>query len=132
MGLKLKLRAGEKVYLNGALVENGPSPCTLQILNRVPLLREKDIILEKEADTPCKQVYLGVQTLYLSPADESAVVQLLSKLSIDILRAAPSTAGHFESIFQLIGERKYYSALKVVKDLVGYEAKLMTHAKPAE
>lgn len=131
MGLKLKLRAGEKVYINGALVQNGGTASELQILNRVPLLREKDILLEKEADTPCKRVYFVVQTLYFSPTDESSVIQVLSKLSIDIVRAAPSTAGYFDKIFASVSEKKYYTALKQVKALIEYEEKLMSHAKSA-
>ncbi|MEX0322891.1 MAG: flagellar biosynthesis repressor FlbT [Puniceicoccaceae bacterium] len=132
MGLKLKLRANEKVYINGALLENGDSASEIQILNRVPILREKDILLEKDADTPCKRVYFVVQTLYFKPLDESSVIQLLSKLSIDIVKAAPSTAGHFDAIFNWVGKGKFYNALKEVKELIKYEETLLHYAKSIE
>lgn len=132
MGLKLKLRAGEKVYINGALLENGESTSEIQILNRVPILREKDILLEKDANTPCKRVYYVVQILYFKPSDESSSIQLLSKLSIEIVKAAPSTAGHLDSIFNWVGKGKFYNALKEVKELIKYEEALLDYAKSVE
>jgi len=132
MGLKIKLRSGEKVYISGALIQNGSGSSELEILNKVPLLREKDILLEKDADSPCKRVYFIVQSLYFSPPDEASVIQLLSRLSIDIVRAAPSTAPFFEKIHDLVAQKKYYAALKEVKALIKYEETLLSHAKPAE
>ena len=92
----------------------------------------RDILLEKDADTPCKRVYFVVQTLYFSPPDESSVIQLLSKLSIDIVKAAPSTAVHFDRIFNWVGKGKFYNALKEVKELIKYEETLLNYAKSAE
>ncbi|MFO7726029.1 MAG: flagellar biosynthesis repressor FlbT [Oceanipulchritudo sp.] len=132
MGLKLKLKTGEKVYINGALVENRGSAAELEILNKVPLLREKDILLEKDADSPCRQVYFIVQTLYFNPSDEVKVLQLLSKLTLEIVKAAPSTATLLEKMFGEVSQRKYYSALRTVAELIRYEETLLSHVKPAQ
>lgn len=132
MGLKLKLKSGEKVYINGALVENRGAAAELEILNKVPLLREKDILLEKDADSPCRQVYFIVQTLYFNPSDEAKVLQLLSKLTLEIVKAAPSTASLLEKMFGEVSQRKYYSALRTVGELIRYEETLLSHAKPAQ
>ncbi|HKJ91471.1 MAG TPA: flagellar biosynthesis repressor FlbT [Oceanipulchritudo sp.] len=132
MGLKLKLKSGEKVYINGALVENRGSAAELEILNKVPLLREKDILLEQDADSPCRQVYFIVQTLYFNPSDEAKVLQLLSKLTLEIVKAAPSTATLLEKMFGEVSQRKYYSALRTVGELIRYEETLLSHAKPAQ
>ena len=131
MGLKIKLCPGEKVYLNGVLVENGKTPCSLQVLNRATVLREKDILLEQEADTPCKRLYFVIQSLYFSREGEAEILQVVSKMSIEIVRAAPSTAGYLEQMFQHISESKHYAALKTVKELIKYEAHLISHAKSA-
>lgn len=128
----MKLKTGEKVYINGALVENRGSAAELEILNKVPLLREKDILLEKDADSPCRQVYFIVQTLYFNPSDEVKVLQLLSKLTLEIVKAAPSTATLLEKMFGEVSQRKYYSALRTVAELIRYEETLLSHAKPAQ
>jgi len=132
MGLKIKLKAGEKVYINGALVEAAGSSAELRILNKVPLLREKDILLEKEATTPCRQLYFVVQTLYFSPSDEARVLQLLSRHSIEIIKAAPSMTDLLEKMFAEVSEKKYYTALRTVTRIIQYEDQLLSHAKSAQ
>ena len=112
-------------------MENRCSAAELEILNKVPLLREKDILLEKDADSPCRQVYFIVQTLYFNPSDEAKVLQLLSKLTLEIVKAAPSTTTLLEKMFSEVSQRKYYSALRTVGELIRYEETLLSHAKPA-
>lgn len=132
MALKLKLKAGEKVYINGALLENGGSTAELQVLNKVPILREKDILLEEAADTPCRKMYFAVQSLYLDPADETEAIRFLSKLSVEISKAAPSALPFIERVHDRVMGKRYYSALKEVRKLIEYEDKLLSHAKPAQ
>jgi flagellar protein FlbT len=132
MGLKLKLKSGEKIYINGALVHNRGTTAELEILNKVPILREKDILLESDADSPCKQLYFVVQMLYFSPADEVKLMQHLSKLSLEIIRAAPSTAELVEKVYAQVSEGKIYAAIRTANELIGYEKQLITHAKSAQ
>lgn len=129
MPLKLKLRAGESLYLSGALVRNGASNTEIEILNKVPILREKDIMLESEANTPCRQIYFALQTLYLQPESQKLVFADLSKLSAEILKAAPSMTLILERIHNKITEQSYFEALKLGKELIGYEAELVGHVQ---
>lgn len=132
MPLILKLRAGESLYLNGALVRNGSSNTELEVLNKVPILREKDIMLKADATTPCKQVYLAVQTLYLEPDSEGALFANLSSLIIEILKAAPSTTTLLEKLLEDVTVKSYFNALKTAKELVEYEGQLVDYAKSTE
>lgn len=129
MALKLKLRAGEKVYVNGALLQNGGASTELEVLNKVPLLRQKDILLEKDANTPCRRIYFTIQALYFSPPDELALMQLFSKQSLEVVQAAPSTAPMLERVHGHVVAKKYYTALKAVKELIEYEAELICNAQ---
>jgi len=65
MPLQLTLKPGERVILAGAVIQNGPTVAHLQIENQVPLLRQKDILTEAEATTPCRRIYLVVQLMYI-------------------------------------------------------------------
>ena len=132
MPLKLKLRAGESVYISGALIRNGSTNAEIEILNQVPILREKDIILEAEADTPCKQVYFALQTLYLQPESEPLVFSTLSRLSVEILKAAPSTSLYLERIHDKLTSKSFFESLKIARELIEYEKKLVEHAKSTE
>lgn len=129
MALKLKLRPKEHVYINGVLLRNGDSPSVLEVLNKVPLLRQKDILLEQNAQTPCQRLYFIVQTLYFAPSGQEDLVKAFSRLALDIVRAAPSTADFIEAIHGLVSESKYYSALRKINELIEYEKKLFSHVQ---
>jgi flagellar protein FlbT len=129
MGLKLKLRGGESAYISGALIRNGSSSVELEILNKVPILREKDIMLESEVRTPCDQVYFLVQTLYLQPGNEAELIGLLSSLTVDIVKAAPSISSIVESVHDRVAFKAYFDALKCARRLIDYESSLLNHAK---
>lgn len=129
MGLKLKLRAGESVYISGALIRNGSSSTELEILNHVPILREKDIMLESDVSTPCQQVYYLVQTLYLQPDNATELLSLFSKASADIVNAAPSLFSTMEAVHGKVSMQAYFDALKCAKKLIQHESTLVSHAK---
>ncbi|MGB8093564.1 MAG: flagellar biosynthesis repressor FlbT [Pseudolabrys sp.] len=49
---------------NQTLVTNGPHRNRLFVEGDAPLLREKGIIKEKQANTPAKRIYLALQLMY--------------------------------------------------------------------
>ena len=66
MALKITLKPQEKMILGGAVITNGNhAGCQLIIENRVPILREKDILSENYADTPCRRLYFIIQLMYI-------------------------------------------------------------------
>lgn len=132
MALKLKLKPHESVFLSGALIKNGSHATELEVLNEVPLLREKDILLEGDADTSCKKLYLIIQTMYFDPTKKLDCFQLFSQLALDIIHAAPSTSSLLEKIHPLVSDSKYYGALKETRKLIQYEAQLLNNAKQAQ
>ncbi len=65
MPLKLSLKPGEKLVINGAVVTNGDKRAGLIIQNKACLLREKDIMQPEEAATPARRIYLPIMMMYL-------------------------------------------------------------------
>ena len=116
MGLKLKLRSGESAYISGALIKNGASSTELEILNKVPILREKDIMLETAVKTPCEQLYFIVQTLYLQSDNADELIQLFSEVSSGIIKAAPSMYSMIDAVHQKVSEYAYFEALKKLRN----------------
>jgi flagellar protein FlbT len=66
MPLKLSLKPGEKLVINGAVLTNGEKRACLIVQNKACLLREKDIMQPEEATTPARRIYLPIM-LYLDP-----------------------------------------------------------------
>jgi flagellar protein FlbT len=132
MPLKLELRPHEKLFLGGAVVVNGDSRCQLAVLNDVPVLREKDILREDEADTPCKRIYLAVQLMYMDTPNLPRYHQFYWEQVKDVVDQAPSTLEKIGKVSDFVLERHYYQALKAARDLMRYEQELLDHArKPA-
>ena len=61
MPLKIELKPHESIIIGEALITNDNERTRFYIEGNVPILREKFILREKDADTPSKRVYFIVQ-----------------------------------------------------------------------
>ena len=132
MGLKITLKPKERMIIGGAVVTNGNGKSEFLVENTVPILREKDILSEREADTPCKRIYFVIQLMYI---DEKKLVEHHNtywNLVRDVVAAAPSTLPLIDQISEEILSGKYYQALKLAKQLIEYEQEVVSNVrKPA-
>ena len=94
----------------------------------MPILREKDILTAKTADTAAKRIYLAVQLMYIS-RDPRTHHETYFALVREIVQAAPSTWAFIEVINNQILTGDLYKALKEAHKLVDYERELFEHAK---
>lgn len=127
MALKLSLKPHERVIVGGAVISNGSSTTTFVVENNVPILREKDILTEVQADTYCKKIYLAVQLMYLGEVPNVELAQLYGQLVSDLLVAVPATKNLISDITSYILEGKYYQALKQAQQLIQYEEELLNY-----
>jgi flagellar biosynthesis repressor protein FlbT len=128
MSLKITLKSNERLIVGGAVVRNGGKGTILFIENTIPILREKDILGEKDANTPCKRVYFTIQLMYIDETNVPGYRTAYSKLAGDILAAAPSTATFVEQINERLQADNYYQALKIARNLIDYEEELLKNA----
>jgi flagellar protein FlbT len=128
MPLNLTLKPGERLIVGGAVLTNGSTVAHLLIENRVPLLRQKDIMTDAEATSPCKKIYLIVQLMYIGDGLTTELAQLYWDIVRDVIAAAPSTNDLISQISAYIVNSSFYPALKVAKKLILYEEELIKHA----
>ena len=130
MALKITLKPQEKMILSGAVIVNGSkSGCQLIVENKVPILRQKNILSEKDADTPCRNLYFIIQLMYID-ADNLAVHQNNYWTMVnDILKAAPSTIVLIDQINEKIVSGRFYQALKLAKKLIEYEREAINNVQ---
>ena len=129
MALKISLKPDEKIIIGGAVVTNGNTTSNLAIENRVTILREKDIMKEAKANTPCRKIYFVIQLMYI---DEGNVVEYHNtywNLVKDVVAAAPSTLGLLDQISKRILNGEYYKALKLTRKLTDYEEEVVKNAR---
>ncbi|MHC1998845.1 flagellar biosynthesis repressor FlbT (plasmid) [Methylobacterium sp. CM6241] len=121
MALKLTIRPGETVYVNGAEICNSGSATSLVIKNHCRILRESEMISEGEVNSPCARLAFVLQQVVLkeNPYDE---LNELSKLAVQILQKLPSFAPQILEIQNLLSEKKAHMAFKKGKALMALEA----------
>jgi len=129
MPLKLTLKPNEKVLIGTAVLTNAGSKAEIIIQNNVPVLREKDIITEENADTIAKKIYFIVLNMYVDAKNESEYHTIYFKLINELMDIAPKTEilALIMEISQKILEGEHYIALKVCKKLLNFELELMTN-----
>jgi len=127
MALKVELKPDERIIIGTAVIRNGGDRARLFIEGSAPILREKDILTARTANTPARRVYLAVQLMYLE-GDITEHHQLYFELVNQFLGAAPSALAIVSEINNRILNGELYKALKAARDLVAYEEKLITHA----
>jgi flagellar biosynthesis repressor protein FlbT len=125
MALKVELKPHERIIIGSCVVTNTDQRARLLIDgDKIPILREKDIMTPAIADTPAKLVYLAVQLMYISP-DPEINHGTYFNLIRDIVTAAPSAWPIIEGININILSGDLYQALKQARKLVAYEKKLL-------
>ncbi len=127
MALKIELKPNERIIIGESVITNDGHRTKLTIEGHAPILRENDIMLPQEAKTPCENVYVLVQMMYLDK-DPAKHHKMYFEMINDIIEAAPSTVPHIDKLNNQILTGSYYKALKETKALIAYEKELMNDA----
>ena len=125
MGLKITLKPEERLIIGGAVITNGDCRCDLIIENEVPLLREKNILKEEDANTPARRIYFVIQLMYIDTEHLTTHHRTYWELVSAFIQAAPSAIDMIKQISEHIVSNKYYSALKLAAKLVEYEQEVI-------
>jgi len=130
MPLKIHLRKGQKIIINGAVLENTSTHnVSLVVKNEASILRDNDILTPEEAVTPASRAYYALQCLYLFSEERDSNLPRLNEFLDNYEAAAPSSKELVEEIKKLVEEEKLYPALKKGKELIDHERKVLTHVQ---
>ena len=128
MALIIDLKPGEKILIGEAVITNDSQRTRLHISGDAPILREKDVMQEEEAHTPCKKIYFLIQCMYLA-RDPKLYFDRYFKMIKEIQDAAPTSSLFFMKINEQILEGSYYKALKEAKNLISHEEELLENVR---
>lgn len=114
------------MIIGGAVLTNPTnSSCDLVIENKVPILRQKDIMNEPAADSPSRRIYFVIQLMYIDEENLLAYHNRYWKLVQEVVQAAPSMTDLIDAISEHILNRRYYQALKGARQLMNYEEEVI-------
>nr|WP_289015151.1 flagellar biosynthesis repressor FlbT [uncultured Methylobacterium sp.] len=127
--MRLSLRAGERVYINGAVLRVDRK-VGIELLNDATFLLEGHVLQAEEATTPLRQLYFAVQTMLIAPAEAEAARDLYAGLRAGLMVATREPVLH-EGLLAadaLITAERPFEALKVIRGLYAAEAVLLAAA----
>jgi flagellar protein FlbT len=129
MALKITLKPHEKMIISGAVVTNGNSKSELLVENNVPILRQKDIMNEKDANSPTRRIYFVIQLMYIDEKNLALHHKNYWKLVQDFIQAAPTALPAVDQISNSILGGQYYQALKLARNLIDYEEEIISRVQ---
>ncbi|MER2606630.1 MAG: flagellar biosynthesis repressor FlbT [Siculibacillus sp.] len=126
MTLKVEIKPGERIIIGESLITNGSTRARLFIEGDAPILREKDVLPPREADTPAKLIYLAVQLMYLKQGTPE-VIEDYRSLVRDFQEAAPGAQDILSELDNCILTGDFYKGVKHAKRLIAYEELRIHH-----
>ncbi len=125
MPLLIDLKPGEKVIINGAVIENAGANTKIRIHNESNILRQKEILSNTDISTPASRVYFCLQCAYIFPEKRDHYLRLYDHYLNEYLIACPSANELGEEIRTEVAQTHYYRALKVSRKLLKHESSVL-------
>lgn len=122
MPLLIDLKPGEKLIINGAVVENAGANTKIRILNDSSILRQKEILADTDNVTPASRVYFCLQCAYIFPETRGKYIDAFHQYLEDYVTACPSAGAIGEEITAAVAQELYYKGLKAARALLRHEA----------
>jgi flagellar protein FlbT len=113
------------MIIGGAVITNGGQKSNFIVENKVPILRDKDILSAEQASSPARRIYFAIQLMYIDGNNLKSHHKHYWELVKDFLEAAPSALGIIDQISKNILEANYYQGLKTCKKLISYEEEVI-------
>jgi flagellar biosynthesis repressor protein FlbT len=124
--MNITLRAGERIYINGAVIRMDRKT-TLELLNDATFLLDTHVIQASDATTPLRQIYFVVQVMLMDPASAEATTQAAGGLIDKAMRAfeTPEIRTGLKTVEELIRRGRYYEAMKALRAMYALEQQEM-------
>ncbi len=116
--IHISLKAGERIYLNGAVVR-ADRKVTLQLLNDVVFILESHVMQAEETTTPLRQLYFVVQALLMDPRNADATRVLFHQMHASTMASFVNDAvrGELAAIAHMVDDNCAFDALKRLRAL---------------
>lgn len=120
--LRISLRDGEKVVVNGAVLK-AVGRTDLVVENQVSVLRGREVMKPEEATTPARQLYFHTIMAYVDPAGsedhQARIIEALETV-MDLLRTEEVGVVSL-SFARHVAQLQFYQALSDCRQLMRIE-----------
>jgi flagellar protein FlbT len=130
--MHISLRAGEKIYINGAVLRVDRK-VSIELLNDATFLLAAHVMNVEDATTPLRQLYFIIQIMLMSPTDSVGAREMFAGAVGSTMAASRNGAleAGLRDIKGLVEANRIFEALKAVRALFPIEAEILAIGRPA-
>jgi flagellar biosynthesis repressor protein FlbT len=126
--LTIDLKHGDRMIINGAVIEMASPNSKIIVHNEAAILRGKEIMQQEDARTPATRIYFSLQGAYMFKEKEAEFLTAFDKYLADFLKATPSSLEIVQTIKELVESDQLYKALKEAHKLIEHEEAVLEAA----
>ncbi|EJN15621.1 flagellar biosynthesis regulator FlbT [Bradyrhizobium sp. YR681] len=124
--MKISLRAGERIYINGAVLRVDRK-VSVELVNDVMFLLEGQIMQASDATTAMRQLYFIVQLMLMNPTDIRDAAALYAQHHAALVAVCESREmlEGLAAVDELVETTRYFEALKRIRALFPVEQAIL-------
>ncbi|ACK49029.1 flagellar FlbT family protein [Methylocella silvestris BL2] len=125
--MHISLRAGEKIYINGAVL-CADRKVSLELLNDATFLLEAHVMKVENATTPLRQLYFIVQIMLMNPTDSAVARAMFEQSMRSLVEIADDQAllAGLRAVRGHVEDGRVFEGLRSIRSLFSIEAGIMS------
>ena len=127
MPLLIDFKSGDKLIINGSVLENIGGNTKILVHNNSAILREKEVLAAEDAQTPASRVYFELQNAYID-LDETRRDESLKRFNQrlnEFIAACPNAIDIAHKVRDHVDNGRIYKGLKETQNLIKYESRVL-------
>ncbi len=125
--MHISLRAGEKIYINGAVL-CADRKVSLELLNDATFLLEAHVMKVENAITPLRQLYFIVQIMLMNPTDSAIARDMFEQFMRSLIGISDDQAllAGLRAVKEHVEGGRVFEGLRSIRNLFSIEAGIMS------
>ncbi len=123
--LSIDFKSGDKIIINGAVIENLGSNSKISVHNQASVLRSKEVLSAEDCNTPAARIYFALQCAYVFPDKIGEYIKAFRDLLTEYVSACPSATEIANDILREVDAGRLYKGLKMTHKLISHEGDLL-------
>ncbi|MAQ86024.1 flagellar biosynthesis repressor FlbT [Psychromarinibacter halotolerans] len=127
MGLILKVKTGDRIVINGAVLRNaGKGQMFVEVENRSDVLRGEEILAEDKAQTPVRRLCQLIQVAMVSRESRGEILPRIHDGITELMQVMQKSHGKvLDRVRSHVEQDNLYGAYRVLGPVIRYEDKLL-------
>ena len=124
--INISLKAGERIYINGAVVRVDRK-VSMELLNDVVFLLEAHVLQAEETTTPLRQLYFVLQAILMDPKNHEPALKLFRHVFASTaasFTSEPVSSG-LKAVAALVDGGRVFDAMRAIRALFPAEAAIL-------